>query len=216
MLIKKNYLDKNTRKDALETIYDSIILKKNAPKFDISSSALIVTDMQNYFLNKNSHAFVPSSLEIIENINNLIGYFNKMGRPVILTKHINNKDNAKLMGTWWNEIIENSNELSEISNLINSSKSIILIKTQYDAFYNTNLAEILEKYNVNQVVITGLMTHLCCETTARSAFVRGYLPVMPVDATATYNLDLHCASLSNLSHGFCITPLTSEIINDHY
>lgn len=214
MLIKQNYFNERIRTESIQTIQNYLSLKKKPPFFNINSSALIVTDMQNYFINQSSHAFIPSSLEIIENINKLVTYFNKMNRPIIFTKHINDKNNAKLMGTWWKEIIEDTNELSEISDLVNSFTSIILQKTQYDAFYHTNLDTLLKERNVNQVVITGVMTHLCCETTARSAFVNNYLPILPIDATATYNLELHCASLLNLSHGFCICPLTEEIINN--
>ncbi|MEI7473478.1 MAG: isochorismatase family cysteine hydrolase [bacterium] len=210
MLIKNNYFIKEEREHSLNKICSSIIIKKNLPQFDINSSALIITDMQNYFLNENSHAFVPSGLEIIENINKLIQIFEKTNRPVIFTQHINNENNADLMGVWWKELILVDNPLSEITDLLNKDKAIFLQKTQYDAFYNTSLNELLNKHNVKQVVITGVMTHLCCETTARSAFIRGKLPFIPIDATATYNLELHSASIQNLSHGFCVPVLTKE------
>ena len=64
---------------------------------------------------------------------------------------------------------------------------------------------------VTDVVITGVMTHLCCETTARSAFVRGYRVWFPVDGTATFNLDFHLGTLRALAHGFASIPLVRDV-----
>jgi isochorismate hydrolase len=56
------------------------------------------------------------------------------------------------------------------------------------------------------------MTHLCCETTARSAFMRGLQVFIAVDGTATYSEAFHRASLLNLSHGFALPVLVDEIL----
>jgi len=50
--------------------------------------------------------------------------------------------------------------------------------------------------------VAGVMTNLCCETTAREAFVRGFRVFFSVDATATSSVDLHEATLKNLAYGF--------------
>ncbi|MES0360330.1 MAG: isochorismatase family protein, partial [Anaerolineales bacterium] len=59
---------------------------------------------------------------------------------------------------------------------------------------------------------SGVMTHLCCETTARSAFVRGFEVFFVIDGTATYNEDYHMATLLNLAHGFTTPVLTKEVL----
>jgi isochorismate hydrolase len=56
------------------------------------------------------------------------------------------------------------------------------------------------------------MAHLCCETTARSAFTRGFEVFFLVDGTASYNRDFHQASLLNLAHGFATLLLTGEAL----
>ena len=56
------------------------------------------------------------------------------------------------------------------------------------------------------------MTHLCCETTARSAFVHGYEVFFLVDGTATYNQDFHRASLMNLAHGVAVLSLAGHFL----
>ena len=70
----------------------------------------------------------------------------------------------------------------------------------------------LGKLGVETVIVTGVMTHLCCETTAREAFVRGFNVVFPVDGTLTQNRLFHEATLRNLSHGFAVTPLLREVL----
>jgi isochorismate hydrolase len=85
------------------------------------------------------------------------------------------------------------------------------MKNQYDAFYNTDLEEYLRSKSVEQVIICGLLANLCCETTARSAFVRGFEVFFPVDATAAYNRDFHISTFRNLGFGFCPIIKTSEL-----
>jgi len=56
------------------------------------------------------------------------------------------------------------------------------------------------------------MTHLCCESSARSAFMRGFEVLFTIDGTATYREDFHRAAILNLAHGFAHPVLTGEII----
>lgn len=178
-----------------------------------AKTALLILDMQEFFFNKNSHAFIPSANAIVKPILTLANIFINNYLPIITTKHINTKENAKQMGNWWRDILI---EESEFSQLILDIKELpntdLIIKSQYDAFYDTNLHKILKQKNIEQVIITGVMTHLCCETTARSAFVNGYNVFFPIDGTATYNEDFHNATLTNLAHGFANITLVEEMI----
>ena len=82
-------------------------------------------------------------------------------------------------------------------------------------FIRRDLEKLLREKGVTQVVICGVMTHLCCETTARSAFMRGFEVFFPVDGTATYNLAFHRASLINLAHGFATIVLMKDTIGSN-
>jgi len=62
------------------------------------------------------------------------------------------------------------------------------------------------------VVITGVMTHLCCESTARDAFMRDLEVFFVIDATATDQEDLHMGSLRALADGFAIMVTTKEVL----
>jgi len=175
--------------------------------------ALLILDMQKYFLESTSHAYVPSAPAIIPKIKALMSSFLNNRLPVILTRHVNTEEDAGFMKRWWREIIIEENPRSEIIPELVMPDSLVLKKSQYDAFYNTPLESILKEEGVEQVVVTGVMTHLCCETTARAAAVRGFEVFFPVDATATYKESFHRATLLNLSHGFAHAIMSDDIIN---
>jgi isochorismate hydrolase len=216
MYLKDEYLSIRTLNDDISLIYDPLITKIHKAQIWNATplqSALLVTDLQNYFLSPKSHAFIPSAPAILNNIRSLIQLFHKLERPVIFTKHINNKENADSMDYWWNDLIREENSLSEIHDGMHSSKDTILVKHQYDAFHKTELEILLKSNHVIFPVICGVMTNLCCETTVRSAFVKGFRPVLPVDATAAYNREFHVATFQNLAFGFSPLMKTDDILN---
>ncbi|MBT3313775.1 MAG: isochorismatase family protein [Anaerolineae bacterium] len=180
-------------------------------KFDIKHSALLILDMQNYFLNADSHAYIPSAQAILPRLDALREAYVTLGLPVVWTRHLNTEDDVASMSRWWRDMILRENLLSEIHPALDASQGVVIEKTQYDAFYKTDLETHLHEKGVKQVVISGVMTHLCCETTARSAFMRGLDVFFLVDGTATYNEDFHRATLRNLSHGFATLALSEEI-----
>jgi isochorismate hydrolase len=182
--------------------------------FSLQNSALLVLDMQRYFLEPGSHAYIPSAKAILPGIQALVQAYSDLGLPIIFTRHINTSQDSGVMERWWRDLIRANTPLSEIDAELDISKGIVVRKSQYDAFYQTTLEEILHNQLVRQVVISGVMTHLCCETTARSAFVRGFGVFFLIDGTATYNAEFHRASLLNLAHGFAILSRVNEILTE--
>ena len=182
--------------------------------FKPEQSALLILDMQDYFLDEGSHAFIPSVQAIIPNIQSLAAAFNEINAPVFVTRHLNTDADAGLMSLWWKDVITANDERSLITSELHLPHAIVVEKTQYDSFYKTSLEDILREKGVSQVVITGVMTHLCCETTARSAFVRGFAVYFAVDGTASYNEDFHLAALTGLSHGFAVPVITRELLDE--
>ena len=175
-------------------------------------TALLILDMQDYFLEPGSHAFVPSASAIIRGIKKMIAAFTAHSRPIIFTKHLNTLENADMMAQWWRDLITADNPLSQITNQFDLSSGIVIEKTQYDAFHKTELENQLAEANIEHVVICGVMTHLCCETTARSAFMRGFQVWFTVDGTATYNQEHHFSTLLNLAHGFATPVTVAEVL----
>lgn len=181
--------------------------------FHPTRAALLVLDMQEYFLSEASHAFVPSAPAIIPNIQFMLKVFAAYNRPIFFTRHVNTEENAGMMGKWWKDLICPQAAYSHIIKQLDTSKGAILRKSQYDAFYETPLESDLRAGGVGEVVITGVMTHLCCETTARSAFMRGFEVFFAIDGTATYSESFHRATLLNLAHGFALPVQVEEILS---
>ncbi|MBN2227116.1 MAG: cysteine hydrolase [candidate division Zixibacteria bacterium] len=185
-------------------------LKLNAPK-----SALMVIDMQNFFLDPDSPTFTCGGLAILPNVKRLIAEFRKARRPVVFTKHVHHPDgfDAGIMGWWWEGMCLEGSPESEIRPELNPEPhEKVISKHRYSSFYNTDLETILRCLKVEDIVIAGIMTNMCCESTARDAYYRDYRVFFPADATGSINEEMHVASLLNLAFGFAHITTAEEII----
>jgi nicotinamidase-related amidase len=174
-------------------------------------TALLVIDMQEYFLDPVRHAFLPSAPAIVRRINALAAAFRARQRPVLFTRHGNTPADEGQMAAWWHDLPAASDPAADIHSSLELLDSPVIVKTQYDAFHRTDLEARLRRAGVDQLVITGVATHLCCESTARSAFVRGFAVFVAVDGTATWNRELHLASLRALAHACAVPMLCAEL-----
>ena len=188
--------------------------KMSTQQIDINRAALLILDMQRYFLDTDSHAFIPSAGAIIPGLNRLGEFFRFNMRPVIASQHINTAEDAGMMSTWWSDLLTDDHPMINLHPDLDIKEGEILAKSQYNAFYQSDLADILGQSNTEQLVVCGVMTHLCCETTAREAFVRGFEVFFPVDGTASYNQKFHQASLQNLAHGFAILTTVEQLLQE--
>lgn len=71
----------------------------------------------------------------------------------------------------------------------------VITKHRFSAFHNTDLETVLRARSIRTVVLAGVATNVCVETTAREAFVRDYYVVFLSDGTATYDRAAHDATL---------------------
>lgn len=205
------FLPQNIQQIAEEMLH-AVTPLSHGLAFRPEHSVLLVLDMQDYFLDPASHAYIPSAPAILPGIQALVAAYSKRGLPIVFTQHLNTACDASMMAGWWRDLITEDHPLSRITSALDPLVGVLIKKSQYDAFYQTDLEERLIKWGAAQVVICGVMTHLCCETTTRSAFVRGFQVFFTVDGTATYNLGFHAATLLNLSHGFAVPVLIGELL----
>jgi len=196
-------------------------LKEIAPynihkmKPDFKSSCLLVVDMQNFFLNPKSPTFTPGGLAVVPNIAKLIKGFRKKKLPVIYTAHVHKdkKMDGGILGWWWQGmVIENTFDAEIHPDLAPLPEEKIIYKHRYSAFYNTDLEIVLRCLKITDLIITGVMTNLCCESTTRDAYFRDYRVFFLSDATGTVNEELHLATLKNLAFGFAYVTDTEGIL----
>ncbi|CAD6585581.1 MAG: hypothetical protein CYPHOPRED_003145 [Cyphobasidiales sp. Tagirdzhanova-0007] len=89
---------------------------------------------------------------------------------------------------------------------------IVLPKNTYDAFVNTGLEAMLREGGVARTVILGVVTNMCCETTARSSFCRGFHTYFVSDAVGSDNVDIAQGSLKALALAFGPVVTTKEML----
>jgi bifunctional isochorismate lyase/aryl carrier protein len=209
---KEKYFTPGNIAAAAAEMATALPINRRAAAFSPADSALLIIDMQRYFLCSASHAFLPSAPAIIPNINALTSVFEKAGRPVYFTRHGNDPRDGGPMASWWRELLTRDHPLAALAADLDFHGQPIIEKTQYDAFFGTDLESRLQQSNTKQLVITGVSTHLCCESTARSAFMRGLAVFLIIDGTATWNRELHFASLRSLAHGCTVPFLTADLL----
>ncbi|ANQ53169.1 cysteine hydrolase [Thermosipho affectus] len=167
----------------------------------LNRPSLLIIDVQSYFFDEKSPAYLSGIENIFENIEKLVDKFKEKGYPIVSTLHVGASEN---MRRWWGNVVESIDPYFVVEKIVK--------KDTYDAFYKTDLEDYLKKESITDLIITGVMTHLCCETTARSGFVRGFNIVMVEDALWDKNEFYHFSSLKSLAHGFAIISSTEEIL----
>jgi ureidoacrylate peracid hydrolase len=182
---------------------------------DADHSALLVIDMQKFFLNPQSPSFTCGGIAILPEVSRLIATFRKTNRPVIYTRHVHHPDHldSGIMAWWWKGMcIEGSPESEIHPDLAPLPGEKTIFKHRYSAFYNTDLETVLRCLKIEDLVIAGVMTGMCCESTARDAYYRDYRVFFLADGTGSINEEMHFASLLNLAFGFAYVTKTDQII----
>ncbi len=185
-------------------------------RLNVAASALIVVDMQRFFLDAASPTFTCGGVAILPTVKRVIDTYRRANLPVIFTQHVHDPGNLDcgIMGWWWeSRCLEGSPESEIHPDLAPLVGEKVVFKHRYSAFYNTDLETVLRCLRVEDVVISGIMTNMCCESTARDAYYRDYRVFFLADGTGSISEEMHLASLLNLAFGFAYVT-TSNVIVD--
>ena len=88
----------------------------------------------------------------------------------------------------------------------------IVTKHRFGAFESTDLELVLRSQGIRTVIMTGIATNVCVETTARQAFLKDFYVVFTSDCTATYSQRTHDGTLENIDHNFGQVVTSQEIV----
>jgi len=181
---------------------------------DPSRCVLLVIDMVHYFADPAGRCYLPATGAITGRIRQLLEAWRRCGSTVVFTRHGHMGDHdLGMLGRFFSDYIRAEEPESEIiSSLAPQPDEVVFRKTTYDAFLNTPLTALLTKRGIEQVLITGVLTHMCCETTARSAFCRGFEVYVPADATASHCEEQHLGSLLAMADSVAVVMSTEEIL----
>jgi len=186
-------------------------------RLNAAASALLVVDMQRFFLDAASPTFTCGGVAIVPTVKRLMAAFRRANRPVIFSQHVHHPGglDSGIMGWWWEgKCVEGSPESEVHPDVAPLPGEKVVSKHRYSAFYNTDLETVLRCLKVEDVVVSGIMTNMCCESTARDAYYRDYRVFFLADGTGSISEEMHLASLLNLAFGFaCVT--SSDVIVAH-
>ena len=191
---------------------------------NIERTALINVDMQNCFV-ENSPFAAPRAREILPRINRLADACRRNGALVIHTLHVVRPDgsNIGVMGeiipVVREGIINKGNPQAELHReIVVERNDIVLEKPRYGAFHGTDLELILRDRGIDTLIITGIASNVCCETTAREAAVRDFHVFFLSDATATSGIEdlsadeVQRATCATLGKRFAQVLTTDEML----
>ena len=170
-------------------------------------TALLVIDVQNGMFVEEDPVYKGDTL--IENVKRLISEARTNGTPIFYIQHNEPKGEPLETGTFaW-----------EIHAEIEPHESDPVIqKTTPDSFFNTELDTELKKRGIDQLIVAGIQTEICVDTTCRRAYSLGYHVALASDAHGTWNSDQLTAEQIIQHHNrtlrfFAKVSPTSEIIS---
>jgi ureidoacrylate peracid hydrolase len=177
----------------------------HAMQLNREKAALLVIDMQYFFLDPASPSYTCGGPAILPRLQKVIQAFRQANRPVIYTRHVHHPDHldAGIMAWWWEGMCKEGSPESEIHrDIAPMPNEKVIFKHRYSAFYNTDLETVLRSLKVEEIVVAGILTNMCCESTARDAYYRDYRVFFLADGTGSVTEEMHLASLLNVAFGF--------------
>ena len=144
------------------------------------AQGLLLIDIQNDYFPGGAMELV-NPLAALDNAEKLLAHFRKQNLPVIHVQHINVREGATFF-------LPNTEGVKIHERLTPQADEDVVIKHTPSSFYQTDLAKILKDKQIDQLVVAGMMTHMCIDTTVRAAKDYGLEITVAEDACATKDL----------------------------
>lgn len=178
--------------------------------------ALLVMDMQNIFVEPGSLLEVKGIRKNLSRFKEFIQKLRCKDVLIIYTRHCytpkNNPIEAELFPKLKNQLQKKSHGWRIYDQLKPSNSDIVIDKPRYDAFFNTRLDEVLKSKGIDTLIITGTMTNICCESTARSGMYRDYKIIFCSDLTYCSKEEVQKNTLKNIHSHFGKVMSSREIL----
>jgi nicotinamidase-related amidase len=193
---------------------------------DPRKTALVVIDMQNYFVKPGHQSEVPLAREIVPNINRLAAELRRRGGHVFWVRNTTNGTRE----SWSNnhhylqkperverrlkamDIGEDGYEFWHGNDMRPEDAKID--KKRFSAFIqdSSDIERHLRDRDIDTLLITGTATNVCCESTARDAMMLNFKVIMVSDGMATHTDEEHNATLSNFYGQFGDVQTVDEAV----
>lgn len=176
-------------------------------------------DVAGYYLPRVTNVTVPNTRRLLE-------AFRQAGREVVYTRHgallPDGRDMILRRRTRDRDAVEmtdrpalwpkGSFEHEVVAELAPLERELVIDKNASSAFNGTGIDQLLRNMGLETLVITGMATDMCVETTARDAADRGYHVIVVEDAVATFFSEHHRAALSGLARVYTQVWTTEQVL----
>ena len=191
------------------------------------TTALIVVDLQNGFMDEEvAIAYVPTAVEIVPNVNKLAAAVRRTGGKVVWIKMA---FDAATVASWseYFDILTPAKRARALANMAPGARGhdlyptlevkpedAIVDKHRFSAFVqgSSELPELLRAQGYDTVLITGTVTNVCCESSARDAMMLNFKTIMVSDSNAARTDAEHNATLASFYSVFGDVMDTDHLI----
>ena len=185
-------------------------------------TALVVIDLQNVFMLPGMPGEVPTTREIVPNVNKLAAATRQAGGKVVWVKMC-----LEGQATAWSVFFEGETRREMLSELTPGAHGFelyagldvkpddaVIAKKRYSAFIqgSSDIDRQLREAGIDTVVIVGTLTNVCCESSARDAMMLNYRLLFVSDANATLSDAEHNATLATILRVFGDVATTEEVV----
>lgn len=213
-----------------QNIVDRIVTRRGRlhgfEHVDSAKTALVVVDMQNVFCAEGAPVEVPTAREIVPSINRLARATREAGGLVVwvqmtVARHedwalvLDNLVTPEVGSATLAGIKPGSEGHALWPKMEPAPGDLYVAKNRFSAFLpsSSNIAELLRGRGIEYVIITGTLTNVCCESSARDAAMMDFKTFMVSDANAAITDDAHLATLSSFIGSFGDVRSTDEMVS---
>ena len=186
---------------------------------DPAHTAVVVVDMQNDFCAENGYIHTTQGADMSGNaplaarIGKLVEAARAAGAMVVWTRAI--FDHELLPAPMLSKMLEKGKGAvccasdswgADFYEIGPADGEMVVDKRCYSAFHNTQFDDILRRRGIRTLVMTGVATNVCVDSTLREGFFHGYYIVMPPDCVGSANAYLHEATIKSVEFIFGHVP----------
>jgi ureidoacrylate peracid hydrolase len=196
-------------------------------RIDPARTAHIIVDLQNGFMAEGAPVEVPTAREIVPNVNRISAALREAGGTNVFLRYTCDAAEPQPWTTRYNAYLSAERSAAHKDafrrgaatwqlwpSLDAQPGDLIVDKTRFSAFVpgTCPLHETLQARGIDTLIVTGTLTNVCCESTARDAMQRNYQVIFVADGNAALTDAEHNATLCNMAMLFADVMTTAEIL----
>ncbi len=215
---------------ALEVIERSSVNRGRQWAFesiDPAKTCHIVIDLQCGFMEEGALLEVPVARYIVPNVNAISRSLRASGGMVAYTRWTYRPEEPNPWSNWYQQLLSADRSKDFLAFAPGSQahalwpeldvqpEDVVVDKSRFSAFTpgTCELKSVLDTRGIDTVIVSGTLSNVCCESTARDACQLNYKTIFVADATATYSDAAHNRALNNLAPVFADIMTTDKVLS---